>query len=259
MSKPEVKIYDIMACNVFWDFEGGLPQEQHKFLVSFFPTPGAPTPDLIEKIVARGPGGYEVEFANQKFHGGNLNGWIHDRVFDSYWYMVNLSTGFMPEGVYTIEVTARDGSVASRSRTQRDEPTRTLVSAYRAGKQKILDSYHPTKAAPPEPGAPLRDVKSGWTTLKELEDVDAYYIYRLSEGGSIAEFNTQRLVWWDNIFVQRNIGKDLTAGLNRGEVTIEAELKPGQNYAYFVETTDSNVQSETNICIFQPHQYFTTP
>ncbi len=38
-----------------------------------------------------------------------------------------------------------------------------------------------------------------------------------------------------------------------------AELKPDTTYAYFVEITDSNVQSETNICIFQPHQVFTTP
>jgi tRNA G18 (ribose-2'-O)-methylase SpoU len=47
MTKPTIEIYDIMACNVYMDFENtGLQKEQHKFLVAFFPTGGAPLPEL---------------------------------------------------------------------------------------------------------------------------------------------------------------------------------------------------------------------
>ena len=72
------------------------------------------------------------------------------------------------------------------------------------------------------------------------------------------EFDTQKLAWWDNIYVQRMRG-DAKAGINRGEVVITSELKPKTSYGYFVEITDGNVQEEANICIFQPHQFFVTP
>ena len=68
MAKNEVKIFDIMACNVYWDFESSImPKETHKFLVAFLPTPGEATPDLIESLTAYGPHGYEVEFKNEKY------------------------------------------------------------------------------------------------------------------------------------------------------------------------------------------------
>ena len=93
MAESTVRIFDIMACNVYWDFDGSpLPREQHKFLVSFYPTKGAPTPELIDSIVAYGPDGYRVEFANQRFTPDNKNGYIYDRTLDYYWYMVNLAT-----------------------------------------------------------------------------------------------------------------------------------------------------------------------
>ena len=68
MAKNEVKIFDIMACNVYWDFESSImPKETHKFLVAFLPTPGEATPDMIETLIAYGPDGYEVKFKNEKY------------------------------------------------------------------------------------------------------------------------------------------------------------------------------------------------
>jgi hypothetical protein len=245
-----------MACDVFWDFGGDRQREQHKFLVSLYPTPDAKAPDLIERITARGPNGYEVEIANREFTRDNLNGWIHDRTVDAYWYMINLA-GFLAPGEYVIEIACRDGSVVRASRVQDHGPTKTLLTSYLTGRDLLLDSFHPTATLPPD--AALTGVVSGQRTLKDLDGTDAYYIYRLAEGGSAAEFDTQNLVWWDNIFVQRDFDGDESAGLNRGAVTIGVELKPHRRYAYFVEITDANRQRDTNICIFQPHQFFTTP
>ncbi|HLU97665.1 MAG TPA: hypothetical protein VKZ89_12565 [Thermobifida alba] len=260
MTETAVRIFDIMACNVYWDFDGSpLPREQHKFLVSFYPTKGVPTPELIDRIVARGPGGYRVEFTNQLFTPANTDGYIYDRTLDYYWYMVNLSTGFLPEGEYTIEVTCTDGTVLTRSRTQRQDSTEALVSAYRDNRQRMLDSFTPSGRGRLPEGTALTGLECSWSTLRELAGQDAYYIYRLAEGGSAREFDTQNLTWWDNIFMQRLRGGDVAAGLNRGGVTVPEELEPDTTYAYFVEVTDANVQSETNICIFQPHQVFTTP
>ncbi|SFC45417.1 hypothetical protein [Streptomyces aidingensis] len=253
MSASAVRIYDIMACDVYWDFDTPLPREQHKFLVSFHPTPGTPTPELIERITARGPGGYEVTFANEKFTGRNLNGWIYDGTLDYYWYMVNLATGFLPEGEYTIEVVCKDGTVLTRSRVQDSAPSRDLVAAYREHRETLLASF--TTAA----DAPLDQVRCGWRTLKDLAGPDTYAIFRLAEGSSVAEFDTQRLVWWDNIFIRRARGTDPEAGLNRGGVTVGTGLKPATDYGWFVELTDANAQGETNICVFQPHRFFRTP
>lgn len=38
-----------------------------------------------------------------------------------------------------------------------------------------------------------------------------------------------------------------------------ADLAAATRYARFVELTDTDVQSETTICVFQPHQYFRIP
>lgn len=250
-----VRIYDIMACNVYWDFDGsGLPREQHKFLVSFHPT-DRPTPELIESIVARGPGGYRVEFANEPFTQRNLNGHIHDSAIGFYWYMVNLPTGYLPEGEYTIEVTAKDGSVTSRSRVQRQEPTDRIVPVYRENRAKVLDAFTPSRTA--EPTGAVRRVD--WLTLDELGGPDAFYVFRLAEGGTLREFDTQRLLWWDNIYLDAVRSGEPTTGLNRGGVALPVPLDPGRSYGYFVEITDGNVQSDANICVFQPHQFFTVP
>ena len=256
MTKPLVKIYDIMACNVYMDFETPLQKEQHKFLVAFYPTGGAPIPELVEKIRAYGPDGYEVEIKNQEFTGLNRNGWIYDRTTNGHWYMVNLDTGFMKEGKYTIEVTCKDGKVESMSREQKSAPTRAIVSAYTRSREAILDSFTPSSKHPFNAESGLRDVPVSWSSLKALAGQDAYYIYRLSEGRSGKEFNTQKLVWWDNIFVQRGSTPD--AGKNRDRVVLDTELKKGTPYVYFVEVTDSNAMGETNICVFQPHQTFHT-
>jgi hypothetical protein len=260
MSDAKVRIYDIMACNVYWDFdESPLPREQHKFLVSFWPTGDVPAPDLIDRIVARGPGGYEVEFANRPFTNRDTNGHIYDPTLDYYWYMVNLPTGFMDEGEYTIEVTCKDGTVLAKSRVQDNGSADAVVSAYTGHRAEIRASFSPSGDRPLPAGAPLTGVRSSWATLRDLADVDAYYIYRIAEASSAREFDTQRLVWWDNIFIQRAGGGEAGAGRNRGEVAIGTELRPGTSYGYFVEITDGNVQGETNVCVFQPHQFFTTP
>lgn len=80
----------------------------------------------------------------------------------------------------------------------------------------------------------------------------------MSTGGSAREFDTQNLTWWDNIFIQRMRGQ-ADAGLNRSSVRVGVDLAADTRYAYFVELTDANVQGETNICVFQPHQYFRAP
>jgi hypothetical protein len=248
MGAGNVQIYDIMACNVYWDFETpGTPKEQHKFLVAFYPTGGAPLPELVQSITAFGPNGYRVEVANQTFTGVNKNGHIYDRTTNSHWYMVNLDIGFMEPGEYTIEVLKKDGGIVSKSRIQKDEPSRALVASYLKNRGRIYESFSPGQGATLKPEAS--------SSLKTLADQDAYYIFRLSQGTNGKEFDTQNLHWWDNIFVQRAAG-NATAGLNRDKVLVTNSLKPSTPYVYFTEITDSNAMGETNICVFQPHQSF---
>jgi hypothetical protein len=259
MTNPKVKIYDIMACNVYVDYDFATKKEQHKFLIAFYPIEGAFLPDLIDKITAYGPNGYKVEFINQEYHLRNVNGYITDKAFNSCWYMVNLPTGFLKEGEYNIEVKCKNGDVVSKSRFQENAPSEELVSVYLKNRDKVYNSYSPSESKKIEKGTPLKNVKVRWSTLKQLADLNAYYIYRVSLGKTSKEFNIQKLIWWDNIFVQRLNPKTKDAGLNRGEVVISKELKQNTNYVYFVETTDSNAMGETNICVFQPHRVFATP
>jgi hypothetical protein len=256
MGAGNVQIYDIMACNVYWDFETpGTPKEQHKFLVAFYPTGGAPLPELIQSITAYGPDGYKVDVANQTFTGVNKNGHIFDRTTNSHWYMVNLDTGFMKPGEYKIEVVTKDGKVVSKSRLQQDEPSKALVGSYLKNRGRIYESFSPGQGGALKPGAPRDKVEIRWSSLKTLADQDAYYIFRLSAGTNGKEFDTQNLHWWDNIFVQR-AGGDAKAGLNRDKVLCTNALEAGKPYVYFTEITDSNAMGETNICVFQPHQSF---
>lgn len=255
MGAGNVQIYDIMACNVYWDFDTpGTPKEQHKFLVAFYPTGGAPVPELIKSIVAHGPDGYRVEVANQKFTGQNKNGHIFDRTTNSHWYMINLDTGFMKPGEYTIEVTTHDGKTVKKSRLQLDEPGRAIVGAYLENKKRIYESFTPGQGAMLSASTPHDKVGIRWSSLKSLAGQDAYYIFRLSAGTNGKEFDTQNLHWWDNIFVQRVA--DPKAGLNRDGVVVTNALQEGKPYVYFTEITDSNAMGDTNICVFQPHQSF---
>ena len=172
--------------------------------------------------------------------------------------MVNLSTGFMKEGEYTIEVKCKNGDVVKKSRMQDNVPSKALVASYLKNQKKIYNSFSPSTARKLPATSPLKDIKITWSPLKKMRGVDAYYIFRITEGKASREFNTQKLVWWDNVFVQRLHGNK-EAGLNRGEVVIDSELKPKTSYVYFVEITDSNIMGATNICIFQPHQILMTP
>ncbi len=257
MKEPKIKIFDIMACNVYVDFGFSPIKETHKFLVTFFPIRKGFLPDLIEDIVVYGPNGYQVEFKNQKYSIANINGYIIDSKFNSCWYMVNLPHGFMEEGEYKIEVKPKNGDIISKSRYQKSAPGNTLLKAYLENREKILASYMPGTKNKMIENTPLKNVNIKWTTLKEVANLDAYYIYRISLGKKQIEFNIQKLIWWDNVFVDRFSNKD--AGLNKGEIIIQKDLQPGQSYAYFVEMTDSNAMGETNICIFQPIQIFSTP
>jgi hypothetical protein len=255
-----INIFDIMACNVYWDFENSpMPKETHKFLVALYPTPAVVAPDMIEKITAYGPGGYKVNFKNQIFNNDTLNGWFYDPKIPNYWYMVNLPAGFMKEGEYTIEITCKNGEVVKKSRIQKNPPSDAMVSSYVKHRDKIYNSFSPSKTKPMPKGAPLQNIKCSWSTLKDVDNFDAFYVYRLAEGASSKEFNGNKLVWFDNIYTQRLFTNDPKAGQNRGEVIIGEQLKPKTNYAYFVEITDGNIAGEANICIFQPHQIFTTP
>ncbi|MHB8084511.1 MAG: hypothetical protein ACYDHZ_01635 [Dehalococcoidia bacterium] len=173
-----VKMYDIMACNVYWDFENSpLQKEQHKFLVSFYPTPDTPTPDLIEKIEGLGPNGYKVEFKNQMFKNTNLNGWIYDPTLNYYWYMINLSTGFMKEGEYTVQVTCKNGDVMRKTRMQKNDISDAMISVYLNSRQKIYDSFSPSKTKPMPAGASLKDVRCSWLTLRSWYG-GTIYIFR---------------------------------------------------------------------------------
>ncbi|WXG39493.1 MAG: hypothetical protein WED07_01440 [Candidatus Freyarchaeum deiterrae] len=257
MEDPKIEIYDIMACNVYVDYVFAKVKEQHKFLIAFLPVKDAFLPDYIDKITAYGPDGYEVEFKNQEYNLKNVNGYITDAAFNSCWYMVNLPTGFLNEGEYKIEVECKNGEVKTKSRYQKNAPSEALVGAYLENKDALYKSYYPSTTNKIPKGTPLKNLKVKFSTLKELADLDAYYIYRVSLGKTPLEFNIQKLVWWDNVFVERYV--NAKAGLNKGENVIKKELKPNTSYAYFVETTDSNAMGETNICVFQPHQIFTTP
>jgi hypothetical protein len=260
MAAPEIKIYDIMACNVYWDFEASaMPKETHKMLVALYPTPGVKAPDMIESIRAYGPNGYEVFFKNQKFDNMVLNGWFYTPEIQNYWYMVNLPTGFLKEGEYTIEVTCKDGRVDRKSRFQKNKPSDIAVGAYLKNHKKIFDSFAPSKAKPLLKSATLKDIKLSWATLKDVANVDAFYVTRLAEAATSRQFDGNNLTYFDNIYFQRLKNNDPKAGLNRNSVMVPKELKPNTDYGYFVEITDANVGGEANVCIFQQHQFFKTP
>jgi hypothetical protein len=254
MSNGKVEIYDLMACNVYMDFVTDLPKEQHKFLIAFHPTGGDPLPELIESITARGPNGYSVQMSNQRYTPVNRDGWIFDRTTNSHWYMTNLHTGFMAPGEYVIEVKAKDGSTKSISRVQDNAPSDALMAAYRKSQDELAASWAPARGELVEGG--LKDITIQCKAIQALTGQDAYYVFRLSEGKSGKEFDTQNLVWWDNIFLQRFT--DPKAGLNRNKLTVQTVLEPGKHYVYFTELTDGNSMGGTNICVFQPHQTFRT-
>ena len=256
MSEEQVQIYDLMACNVYMDFDTQLPKEQHKFLIAFHPTGGRPVPELIESITAKGPNGYQVEVANQEFKASNLNGWIYDRTTDSHWYMVHLYTGFMAPGEYSIKVVTKGGHTCSMSSTQSNESTQAMMAAYLEHRATLQESYTPGHNIQLPADTNLAQVQVDCRSFKALSGLDAYYVFRLCEAEDNKAFDTQNLYWWDNIFLERMLNPD--AGKNRSSLNIGRELKPNSAFTYFTELTDSNAMGETNICIFQPHQTFYT-
>ena len=256
---PAVDIYDIMAATVLRDVDSSeKPREQHAFVVSFYPTGDVPTPRLISRIVVLGPDGHRREITDQRFTAANQDGWIHDAALNYYWYTVTVDAGPLPDGEYTIEVTLRTGVVLSQSRTQCGRAGEALVAAYLEHRDAMLRSFSPSAVNPLPAGPSGTGPRCSWTTLADLGGPDAYYVFRIAEGGSPPEVDPQRLVWWDNVFIQRARGTDEQAGRNRGSVTVGTALRPHTPYVYSIEITDANILSETNVCIVPPHQVFTT-
>ena len=165
----------------------------------------------------------------------------------------------MKEGEYTIEVKTKDGRSDKKTRLQRDAPSDAAVEAYLKHRDRIINSFSPSRTRPLVAGSPLKDVACSWETLKDAAGLDAYYVYRLCPASTPMEFDGNNLTWFDNIYLQRLTGKGDDSGLNRDEVVVKKELDAQTSYGYFVEITDANISGEANICIFQPHQFFMTP
>lgn len=246
------EIYDLMACNIYWDL-GGFPgaERQHKYLFAF--RPGAFNPVCVKSIVAYDPNGHETEIKNQEYTVANLDGHIYDSRFGNYWYQKNVRHGFMEPGEHRIEVTYKNGDVRTISRIQDNEASDALLNSYLQNKDRI--KYFPAGNLPE--GTDLSKLEARWSSLKDLGGVDAYYIFRLSRGDRSTQFNIQDLVYWDNVFVERI--SDPSAGLNRNSVAIKATLQPNVGYVWFTEITDSNKMGGSNLCVFQPMQAFRTP
>ncbi len=257
-SVPEVKMYDIMACNVYMDFKGmTMQKKQHKFLAAFYPTGEVPTPDLIEKITAYGPDGYSVDIKNQPFDHQNRNGWLYNPAVNAYWYMINVDKGFLKAGEYTVEVKLKNGGILKKSRVQDNVSADALLASYLKNRKKLYASHFPSQKRKMPADADLADVSVLWTPLKKMGGPDAYYIFRICEGKSGKEFDTRKVIWFNNIFFERLKNPD--AGLNIDRVTIPRGLKARTHYVYFVEIADHNTMGQTNMTIFQPHHIFTTP
>ena len=254
----EVKMYDIMACNVYMDFKDmEMQKKQHKFLATFYPTGDVPTPSLIEKITAYGPDGYSVEIKNQEFDHKNRNGWIYNPAVNAYWYMINVDKGFLIAGEYTVLVKLKNGDILKKSRMQDNVSADALLASYLKNKKKIYKSHAPSQSKKMPAKTELADVAVKWTPLKKMGGPDAYYIFRICEGKSGKEFDTKKVIWFNNIFFEKL--RNPEAGLNIAGVTIPKELQARTSYVYFVEIADNNTMGKTNMTIFQPHQVFTTP
>ena len=258
MGNPEIKIFDIMACNVYWDFENSpFPKETHKLLVALFPTPGVVAPDFVESIKGYGPNGYEFPIAvHEKYSTINKNGWLYTPGIQNYWWMFNIPKGFMKEGEYTIEITCKDGSIVRKSKIQKDAQSEKCVESYLKNRDKIYNSHFPSKTKPFS--GSLKDVSLSWTPLSGFGGPDEFYVTRVAECSVPLGFDGNNLTYFDNIYVQRLRTGDVNAGKNLTGTTIDTELKPETNYGYFVEITDGNIAGEANICIFQQHQFFKT-
>lgn len=253
---PVVRIFDIMACNVYMDYDFlTRNKEQHKFVVSFYPSPGVVLPEVIDGITAYGPDGYKVDFKNEMFDKKTLNGYVHVKSMNSYYYAVYLTTGFMKEGEYTIEVKLKDGRTLKKSRVQNNASTRAAMNFYMKNRDKMRSAQSPSRNNPPQA---ISNIKFTRSTMKDLNGPDAYYVTYLYEADAPEKAQSVNVIWWDNIFI-RKLGGDAQAGFNRSEVALPKELKPKTTYVYFVEVMDQNTQGDVNYTIFQPHQVFTTP
>lgn len=259
MEKSELKgmsfeLYDLMACNVYWDF-GEYPggKCQHKYLFAVAAPPNGFDPICVEKIVAYGPNGFQTEIANERFVQKTANGYIHDARFGNYWYMKNMRGHFMEAGEHVIEVTFKNGKKSSISRIQDGEASDALYHSYLEAKPKI--KFSPTSTLPA--GTDLSKVEASWTSLKSLGGIDAFYIFRLAKAERSDDFDIQNLTWWDNVFVKRLT--DPMTGQNKDRILIEETLEHDTGYGWWVEVTDSNRMGGSNLCCFQPVQLFRTP
>ncbi len=177
MEKSELKgmsfeLYDLMACNVYWDF-GEYPggKCQHKYLFAVAAPPNGFDPICVEKIVAYGPNGFQTEIANERFVQKTANGYIHDARFGNYWYMKNMRGHFMEAGEHVIEVTFKNGKKSSISRIQDGEASDALYHSYLEAKPKdqvLADEHAPGGDRPVEGGGELDIAEVAWRNRRVL-------------------------------------------------------------------------------------------
>lgn len=113
---------------------------------------------------------------------GRADATEHGAVVHAHGDGYGVPAGFLAEGTYTIGVTTKDRQLLTRSREQRSAPSRAIVDSYLADRDRMAYTL------------------TSWSTLAEFGGPDAYYVYRLAQAASLREFDTQKLLWWDNIF-----------------------------------------------------------
>lgn len=91
---------------------------------------------------------------------------------------------------------------------------------------RMINSFSPSKTKPLLAGSALKGVTCKWETLRDVANLDAYYVYRLCQASTPMEFDGNNLTWFDNIYLQRLTGKGDASGLNRGEVVVGKNFNP---------------------------------
>ncbi len=232
----------------------GLPEKQGKFEVRFFGLVGEKNTNAIKNITVEGPKGYEFHFKNQLLDNKNGNGYIVDNYNrQMIWYLGYDRNGFLEEGEYKFTIDYWNGETRYKSRIL--QTNNKFLENYLKLKNKIEFSY---EEKPKYMGDPRIYVNTKWTTLNKLKGVDAYYALYVSKGRN--DFiNLHDLTHFDNIYVTSILMPSF--GLNKSSALVNTRwrpLKPGSEYSWLTEISDSNSYSNINMTIHQPIQYFKT-
>jgi hypothetical protein len=161
--------------------------------------------------------------------------------------------GFLEDGEYKITVEYWNGESRSQSRVLKSNIT--LLKSYLKVKSNIAFSF---EEKPKFMGDPRIYVNVKWTTLKNLGEVDAYYVPYISKGRT--DFiDLHDLTHFDNIFINSILIPSY--GLNKSSTLINTRwrpLQPDSEYSWLAEICDSNLYKNINMTIHQPIQYFKT-